>query len=170
MFGEDIPISEICCIKLKEEPLGSLKYKNIMSGEQALESVQREQAWLKKGCNYKMPDGSYKSKPLSAVSPQTILRAIYEREIPICKDYGQIIREQTCDGVCYKCEKAKRTGCALCGFGIKFDTGRFVRLQKKEEAKIKWAFTPKSQGGAGYLEACEFANEFCNTKIEIPKI
>jgi hypothetical protein len=75
-----------------------------------------------------------------------------------------------CDKVCYRCTKAQRTGCALCGFGIKFDPERFVRLQETEPAKVAYAFKPISQGGLGYKEVCEYTNEYCKTKIVIPKI
>lgn len=159
-------ISEECCVILKESPLKMLTYKNIMTGEQANESKFREATWLKHGCNYKLPNGDFKSKPLSTLSKQAVLYGIYHRGIPVCADYGKVV----CDGECYKCTDAQRTGCALCGFGIKFDPNRFVRLQKTEEAKVNWAFKPKSQGGAGYLEACEFANEYCGQKIIIPTI
>ena len=75
-----------------------------------------------------------------------------------------------CDKKCYRCTKAQRTGCALCGFGIKFDTERFVRLQETEPAKVAFAFKPISQGGLGYKETCEYLNEYCNTKIVIPDV
>ena len=70
----------------------------------------------------------------------------------------------------FKCTKAQRTGCSLCGFGIKFDQSRFVRMQETEPNKIKFAFKPLSEGGAGYKEVCEFVNEYCGFKIQIPNI
>ena len=166
--GHDIRLTEKCCHFLKTEPIKRLNYPNIMTGEQATESQRREQTWLKTGCNYRLPDNSVKSKPLGAVSLDAVLYAIHYREIPLCSDYGEVVY---CDKTqCYKCTGAQRTGCALCGFGIKFDPQRFVRLQETEPAKVAYAFKPIEQGGLGYLETCEYLNEYCGTKIEIPQI
>lgn len=162
--GENIFFSEKCCDILKKEPLSRLDFPNTMTGEQAVESQTRENSWLSNGCNYKLPNGNIKSKPLGAVSLQAVLYGLHYRRTPICADYGEVI----CTKTGYKCTKAKRTGCSLCGFGIKFDEDRFVRLQKTEEAKVAFAFKPKSQGGLGYLETCEYLNEYCGTKIKIP--
>lgn len=168
--GENIRFTEKCCTILKKEPISRLNYPNIMTGEQAVESRDRENAWLKTGCNYRFSDGSIRSKPLGSVSLDAILWSIKYRDIPICSDYGKIEPYMNCDKVCYRCTKAQRTGCALCGFGIKFDTERFVRLQETEPAKVTFAFKPISQGGLGYKETCEYLNEYCNTKIVIPDV
>jgi 3'-phosphoadenosine 5'-phosphosulfate sulfotransferase (PAPS reductase)/FAD synthetase len=168
--GENIRFSEKCCNILKKEPISRLNYPNIMTGEQAMESKDRESAWLKTGCNYRFPNGSIRSKPLGSVSLDAILWAIKYREIPLCSDYGEIVEYMDCDKKCYRCTGAQRTGCALCGFGIKFDPQRFVRLQETEPAKVAYAFKPISQGGLGYKEVCEYTNEYCGTKIVIPKV
>lgn len=168
--GENIRFTEKCCIILKKEPISRLNYPNIMTGEQAVESRDRENAWLKTGCNHRFPDGSVRSKPWGSVSLDAILYSIDYRKIPICSDYGTIESYMKCDKVCYRCTKAQRTGCALCGFGIKFDPERFVRLQETEPAKVAYAFKPISQGGLGYKEVCEYTNEYCKTKIVIPNV
>ena len=166
--GCDIKFSEKCCFFLKKEPISRLDYPAIMTGEQAVESRNREYAWLKQGCNYKLSDNSIKSKPLGAVSLDTVLYALDYRQTPLSPDYGEI---KWCDtNNCYSCTKAQRTGCALCGFGIKHDPQRFVRLQKDEPAKIAYAFKPYNNGGLGYKEVCEYLNEYCGTSIEIPHI
>ena len=164
--GEDIFFTEKCCDILKKEPVSRLDFPNTLTGEQAVESLTRENSWLKNGCNYKLPNGNFKSKPLGAVSLDAVLYSLDYRKTPICSDYGEII----CTKTGYKCSKAQRTGCALCGFGIKFDQDRFVRLQKTDEAKVAFAFKPKSQGGLGYKETCEYLNEYCGTKISIPTV
>lgn len=168
--GENIKFSEKCCTILKKEPISRLNYPNIMTGEQAVESRDREHAWLKTGCNYRFPDGSIRSKPLGSVSLDAILWSIKYREIPLCSDYGEVVEYMDCDKKCYRCTGAQRTGCALCGFGIKFDPERFVRLQETEPAKVAFAFKPISQGGLGYKEVCEYSNEYCGTKIVIPNV
>lgn len=168
--GENINFSEKCCNILKKEPISRLNYPNIMTGEQATESKDRENAWLKTGCNYRFPDGSIRSKPLGSVNQDAILWSIKYREIPLCSDYGEIVEYMHCDKKCYRCTGAQRTGCALCGFGIKFYPERFIRLQETEPAKVAYAFKPISQGGLGYKEVCEYTNEYCGTKIVIPTV
>ena len=69
----------------------------------------------------------------------------------------------------YHCTKTNRTGCALCGFGCQYDTERFLRVAENEPQKIKFAFKSKENGGAGYNEAIEYMNEYCGTKVAIPK-
>lgn len=168
LTGCDIKFSEKCCDILKKEPANRLNYPNMMIGEQAVESKTREQTWLRKGCNYKLPDGTIKSKPLGAVSLDAILYAISMRNIPLSPDYGEVVY---CDqSKCYKCTKAQRTGCSLCGFGIKFDPDRFTRLQETEPSKIAFAFKPYEQGGLGYKEVCEVLNEHCGMNISIPQV
>ncbi len=168
LTGCDINLSEKCCNILKKEPMKRLDYHNLMTGEQAIESKTREHSWLKTGCNYKLSDGSLKSKPLGAVSLDTILYSIDKRDIELSSDYGQVIFDN--ENEYYTCTNAQRTGCALCGFGIKFDPYRFVRLQETEPAKIAYAFKPFIQGGLGYLEVCNVLNEHCGLKIAIPEV
>lgn len=168
--GCNINLSEKCCTILKKEPLSRLNYPNTMTGEQAVESTAREHSWLENGCNYRLPDGAIKSKPLGAVSLNAVLYSLKYRDIPICADYGEIVTCNKKGKECYKCTESQRTGCALCGFGIKFDPERFIRLQESEPAKINIAFKPFNEGGLGYKETCEYLNEYCNTKIIIPRI
>ena len=174
--GENIRFSEKCCTIIKKEPVSRLNFQNMMTGEQAVESKMRESAWLQNGCNYFLPDGSVKSKPLGSVSIDAVLYALKYRNVPICSDYGDIVEYSiqnnnlSCPKTGYRCTKAQRTGCALCGFGIKYDPERFVRLQETEPAKVAYAFKPISAGGLGYKEVCEYSNEYCRTKIVIPKI
>lgn len=168
LTGCDIHFSENCCNILKKEPMSRVIYPHTMTGEQAVESRTRENAWLQNGCNYTTPNGGIKSKPLGAVSLDAILYAIKEREVPLSADYGNVVY---CDQKhCYKCTGAQRTGCSLCGFGIKFDPNRFVRLQKDEPAKIAFAFKPFDQGGLGYKEVCGVLNTHCKLNIAIPKV
>lgn len=166
--GCDIRFSDKCCYFLKKEPISRLNYPNIMTGEQAVESRNREYAWMKTGCNYKLPDNSVKSKPLGAVSLEAVLYALSYRQTLLSPDYGKVV--YCCADNCYKCTKAQRTGCALCGFGIKHDPERFIRLQETEPAKIAFAFKPFKQGGLGYKETCEYLNEYCGMKIAIPQV
>lgn len=163
----DIDLTEQCCVKIKEEPLHRLAGGNEMTGEQAEESAMREQTYLKTGCNIRLPNGEYKAKPFGPMTKDGILYSIQRRGTPICKDYGKIVKDENGH---YRCTKAQRTGCALCGFGCQYDTERFVRLQETDPAKVKFAFKPKYEGGAGYKEAIEYMNENCGTNVIIPQV
>ena len=162
-----VPISEQCCVNIKEKPLAQITNAMIMTGEQAAESRMRENVYLKTGCNIRFADGSYKSKPFGAMTRDGILFALQYRKTPICSDYGSIVKDETGH---YRCTKADRTGCALCGFGCQYDTDRFIRLSEEEPAKTKFAFTSREKGGAGYGEAIEYMNEHCGTDVKIPKL
>lgn len=166
MVNCEVDITDQCCIRIKEAALDSLKYKNVMTGEQAQESSMRTSVYLKTGCNIRLPNGDYKSKPFGAMTKDGVLYAIDYRQTPICSDYGAIVKDEKG----YRCTKSQRTGCALCGFGCQYDTDRFVRLQETEPAKVKFAFKPKKEGGAGFKEAIEYMNEYCGTKVKIPQI
>ena len=167
MVACDVDFTHRCCVKIKEAALNQVGDSCRMTGEQAQESTFREAAYLKTGCNARMADGGYVSKPFGAMTKDGILFALDYRGTPICSDYGSIVRDA--DGH-YRCTKAQRTGCALCGFGCQYDTDRFVRLQETEPAKVRFAFKPKAEGGAGYKEAIEYMNEYCGTKVLIPEI
>ncbi len=168
MVGCPVDLTDQCCVKIKEAALDRLPQSaNRMTGEQAAESNNRTASYLKTGCNIKLPSGEYISKPFGAMTSDGVLFSLQHRNVPICSDYGQIIK--TPDGH-YRCTKAQRTGCALCGFGCQYDTERFVRLQETEPAKVKFAFKPKADGGAGYKEAIEYMNEYCGTKVLIPQV
>lgn len=163
----DVDLTHRCCIKIKEAALNSVGGYNRMTGEQAAESKFRENSYLKTGCNATLSNGSYVSKPFGAMTSDGVLFSLDFRGTPICSDYGSIIKDEEGHFIC---TKAQRTGCALCGFGCQYDTERFVRLQETEPAKVKFAFTPKSEGGAGYLEAISHMNEYCGTKVVIPSV
>lgn len=168
MVGCPVDLTDQCCVKIKEAALDSLPQgANRMTGEQAAESKNRTAAYLKTGCNIKLPSGKYISKPFGAMTADGVLFSLSHRNVPICSDYGEIIK--TPDGH-YKCTKAQRTGCALCGFGCQYDTERFVRLQETDPAKVNFAFKPMADGGAGFKEAIEYMNEYCGTKVLIPEV
>lgn len=168
LLWEDCPVevTEQCCPIIKERPVASIGYKNIMTGEMAEESVARETEYLKSGCNKVFPDGTVRSKPMGSMTEQGVLYGIKHFNIPICADYGEVILR---DGK-YKCTKASRTGCKLCGFGAHFDTDRFIRLQDTEGPTVRLAFKPMSEGGLGYKELIEFSNKYCGTNIKVPVI
>lgn len=166
MLDCPVPLSEKCCYYIKEKTLNSGDTGNHMTGEQAAESANRERVYLQTGCNTTIK-GKFVSKPFGPMTQQGILYAIYNRNIPLCSDYGECLLDETGK---YYLTGCTRTGCALCGFGCQFDPDRFIRLQEKEATKIKLAFKPVLEGGLGYLEAVTWMNEYCKTKIKIPEV
>ena len=166
LLWEECPVdvTEECCLIIKERPIQKLSYPNIMTGEMAEESVARESEYLKSGCNKVFPDGSVRSKPMGSMTIDGVLFGLKHFNIPLCEDYGEVV----CENGKYRCSKAQRTGCKLCGFGCQFDTDRFIRLQETEAPTVRAAFKPMSEGGLGYKELFEFSNKYCGTKIKIP--
>lgn len=138
-----------------------------VTGEMAADGADRLEAYRKTGCNVFSGDHP-KSKPLGAVTEQTVLHFIYDEHIPCSPVYGNCIYDENAD--LYYFTGEQRTGCKLCGFGLKFDPERFIRLQKWEPNVIKFAFTSLDNGGLGYTEICKFLNEHCGMKIVIPQI
>lgn len=172
--AEDIEMTEECCKILKKDPIHKVN-KGIgdyqpMIGEMACDSKTRMDAYLKTGCN-SFNDGKGKSKPMGAMTEQVLLHHINRLEIPINTFYGELVVKVNDDNtVEYEFTDAQRSGCCLCGFGIEHEPDRFVKLMKTEPAKVRFAFKPKKDGGLGYKEACEFLNEHCGCKIQIPQI
>lgn len=173
LLSADFDISELCCKELKKDPM---KYasKEIggllpMTGEMAAESRTRMNSYRKTGCNlFDSKQGRNISKPLGAMTEETVLRFIYKEGFPIAPVYGELIHDEEKDS--YYFTQESRTGCKLCGFGIMNDPERFIRVQKYEPQVIKFAFTSKERGGLGYTEICEYLNKYCGTKIVIPQI
>ena len=171
LIDANFELSEECCKYLKKDPVkyASKELGGLLPvvGEMACDSQERLNAYRQTGCN--MFDGNNpKSKPLGAATEQTILHFIYDKKIPCSPVYGECIYDK--EDNLYKFTGEQRTGCKLCGFGLKFDPDRFIRLQKYEPATVNFAFTSRERGGLGYTEICKFLNEYCGMKIVIPEI
>lgn len=164
----DEEFSEECCNYLKKEPIkyASKELGKLLpvTGEMASDSRDRMNSYRQTGCNM-FYGKSRKSKPLGSVTEQTILHFIHSEQVPISPVYGECV----CEGCEYKLTGEQRTGCKLCGFGLKFDPDRFIRLQQYEPKTVQFAFTSKENGGLGYKRVCEFLNEHCGMKIGIPE-
>lgn len=169
IMDTDIPVSEICCQRLKKGIantfLSGMGIHATMIGEMACDSQQRETSYLQTGCNNIM-DGAGHSKPLGPMLEQTVLWYIESRQIPQSAYYGEL-----CEIDGHRCfTRHQRGGCALCGFGIEHEPDRFAKLYDEDYAKCRIGFLPKTKGGLGYKEACEFLNNACGMHIEIPQI
>lgn len=169
--NDRLVFSEECCLILKKNPMMQIEKEMggflPVTGEMAADGSDRLEAYRKTGCNMFFGDHP-KSKPLGAVTEQTVLHFIYDNNIPCCPVYGECVYDSKLN--IYKFNGEQRTGCKICGFGLKFDPERFVRLQQHEPNIVTFAFTERENGGLGYTEICKFLNEHCGMNIVIPEI
>lgn len=146
-------VSNNCCAVMKKKPAKLYEKqtgrKGIL-GVMANESKQREQAWLRTGCNAfesKRP----KSQPMSFWTEQDVLHYIKKFNVPYCPVYGDIQVKQKADNEtvfagqmnmidylgCYEPEDTlettgcNRTGCMFCMFGchLEKEPNRFQRMK-----------------------------------------
>lgn len=146
-------VSDNCCAVMKKKPAKLYEKqtgrKGIL-GAMASESKQREQAWLRTGCNAfesKRP----KSQPMSFWTEQDVLHYIKKFNVPYCPVYGDIQVKQKVDNEtvfagqmnmidylgCYEPEDTlettgcNRTGCMFCMFGchLEKEPNRFQRMK-----------------------------------------
>jgi 3'-phosphoadenosine 5'-phosphosulfate sulfotransferase (PAPS reductase)/FAD synthetase len=127
--------SDKCCYFLKKQPAGKF---NSITGEMADESILRQSAWLRTGCNsFGKKRGI--SKPLSIWTGADIYRYIRKFNVRICELYR--------DG------RVQRTGCMFCGFGAHLESlSRFEPVMEKYPAAYEY-FLKLENGGVTYLEA-----------------
>lgn len=124
-------ISENCCNKIKKKPLHQYDKKcgkYPITGEMASESKNRNDEYMKHWCIMSDRD-TPKCTPIGFWTSQDIMECIYKFNIEIPKIYGEVIKLE--DGT-YKFSGEQRTGCEICGFGIIFDTERFIRLKERK--------------------------------------
>ena len=187
----DFDISDYCCKAIKKEPAHRYRKETgrvPITGQSAAESKLRSSQWLKNGCNsFDTPNPM--SNPMSFWLEQDFLSYIYEKEIPICSVYGDVVIDYAADdqidgqlslseyGVfdkerpTLKCTGCQRTGCCLCAFGAhleKPEESRFVRLKQTHPGMYRLLDVVKNNG-VTYREAIEWVNEH-NGKGEIIRL
>lgn len=163
-------ISNRCCYYSKEKPC--IDYEK-QSGNKAIigttteESRQREDGWLKTGCN--AFDGNRPiSKPMSFWKEQDILRYIALNEIKICSVYGDIVYKDD-DGFLYNFNElsegskltttgCKRTGCMYCAFGAQCEKmpNRFQMLKETHPKQYEYCLRDIEKGGLGMKKVLDF--------------
>ena len=143
-----VPISHICCSKMKKLPMKAYQHKYGLYpilGTLAEESRVRKQGWIRHGCNA-FQSKSPSSQPLSFWTEQDILAYIVKYSVEICSVYGDVCAVDG-DGIEYNRETANfmltwnlpcrlhctgcdRTGCMFCLFGMHNEKGttRFQRM------------------------------------------
>ena len=121
-------ISDKCCEVMKERPIRKYARANglhMIVGTLACESIRRQSAYLKNGCNaYGKRDPT--SQPLSFWTEQDVLAYLKLTGIPYASVYGEIVEENGRLAT----TGAKRTGCMFCMFGVHLEKqpNRFQRM------------------------------------------
>lgn len=184
-FLLDTPVrySSRCCDVMKKTPAGLYEKRTgrkPILGTTAEESISRENAWRKNGCNAfgaKRP----KSTPMSFWKRQDTLRYIKKYDVPYCSVYGDIrikphgdYLDGQIDAIdylgCYEPEDTlettgcDRTGCIFCMFGchLEKEPNRFQRLKETHPRQYEYCigggemvdgkWQPNKEGlGLGYV-------------------
>lgn len=137
MINAPVKISDRCCYYMKKLPVSRYVNKYALYpyiGTQTEESKQRENGWLRTGCN------SYKnhivSMPLSFWTQQDILRYIVENNLEIASVYGEIKSKNNQTQLFnnsvpqYYLTGEQRTGCIFCPIGCHLEKeNKFHRLK-----------------------------------------
>ena len=171
LLDANFKVSSKCCDVMKKHPVKKYERatnRKAIIGTMAAESLSREQAWVKSGCNAyesKRP----LSKPLSFWTEQDVLHYIKQFNVPYCPVYGDIVIKRNADDEegqinmidylgCYAPEDTlettgcDRTGCMFCMFGchLEKEPNRFQRM--KETHPKQYAYCMDQLGLKEVLE------------------
>jgi 3'-phosphoadenosine 5'-phosphosulfate sulfotransferase (PAPS reductase)/FAD synthetase len=135
LINEKFSCSDRCCRFLKKAPTSKL---NCITGEMADESVLRQSAWLRTGCN-SFAKGHSISKPLSIWTDKDIYTYINRFNVRICD--------------LYKDMRIRRTGCMFCGFGAHMESLSRFEVVKEMYPKLYTYFLNIENSGVTYREA-----------------
>lgn len=143
-------VSAYCCEVMKKRPAN--KYaketgRKPIVGTMAAESMIREQAWMRTGCN--AYDGKVqKSSPMSFWTEQDVLQYIKKFNVPYCSVYGDIVptgekgyNPMTGEEFDFlKTTGCDRTGCMFCMFGCHLEKkpNRFQRLRQTHPRQYEY--------------------------------
>lgn len=160
LLDADFEVSEKCCYHTKKIPSKNYEKetgRRPLIATLACESMTREAAWMKKGCNaFDAPRPT--SQPMSFWTEQDILHYIKKYEVPYCSVYGDIQvkphGEEVLPGQidlidylgCYEPEDTlettgcDRTGCIFCMFGchLEKEPNRFQRLKQTHPRQYEY--------------------------------
>lgn len=142
-------ISDSCCDVMKKKPVKAYESatgRRAIVGTMAAESMLRETAWMKEGCNA-YEGNRPTSKPLSFWTEQDILHYIKQYNVPLCPVYGEVrvrvsapiagqinmidmIGDYSAEDV-LETTGCNRTGCMFCMFGVHLEKqpNRFQRMK-----------------------------------------
>lgn len=150
LYDAPFKISERCCSIMKKEPAHKYERKTgkkPIIATMAEESLLREQAWKKSGCNA-FDAKSPRSMPMAFWTEQDVLHYLNKYNVPYCSVYGKIQIQsdpEEIDGQIniadylgirsndlLEMSEVDRTGCVFCMFGchLEKEPNRFQRLKK----------------------------------------
>jgi 3'-phosphoadenosine 5'-phosphosulfate sulfotransferase (PAPS reductase)/FAD synthetase len=135
LVNEKFSCSDRCCSFLKKAPTSKL---NSITGDMAEESLLRQFAWFRTGCNSFGKIHS-KSKPLSIWTTSDIQSYIRRFNVRICD--------------LYKDPRINRTGCMFCGFGAHLETFSRYEILKERYPKLYDYFLKMENNGVTYRQA-----------------
>ena len=142
----DFKISDKCCNTMKKKPLKAYQKitgKKPIIATMACESMQRQQAWIRHGCNA-FESSDKKSTPISFWTEQDVLRYALQNRIELAKPYGNIIYAENNEQYSLidrdedklKTTDLDRTGCVFCGFGCHLEKQSRWLLLKETHPKL----------------------------------
>lgn len=158
LIDSPFPISAQCCAEMKKKPAkkyGKETGRKPMTGQMAWESINRQNEWMKNGCNGFGMESPI-SNPLSFWTEQDILHYIKRFNVPYCPVYGEIVVDTNPEfagqtniidllGDYQPTDKLKttgcdRTGCIFCMFGCHLEKtpNRFQRLKETHPRQYQY--------------------------------
>lgn len=157
MIDAPFDTSQLCCDVMKKGP--AKKYeaetgRKPVVATMAEESEQRQDSWLRYGCNSFDSDRPM-SKPMSFWMEQDVLQYLKITGIPLAPVYGEIVQTDAQVSLFESEEPQKlkttgcdRTGCMYCMFGIMSDKepNRFQRMRQTHPRQYAYCI------GGGHLE------------------
>jgi 3'-phosphoadenosine 5'-phosphosulfate sulfotransferase (PAPS reductase)/FAD synthetase len=188
-------ISNKCCDIMKKKPGHDYMKRtksHPMLGTMADESLLRQNAWIRYGCNSfegKFPS----SKPMSFWTEQDVLRYIVDNNIAISSVYGEVVPDGDHDQITMlrndagqlMCTGCSRSGCLYCAFGLGSELlsheGRMVRLARTHPKQYAYvmgggAYDPEdgywkpTKEGLGFAHVFDEINRLIPTKTGRPYI
>lgn len=193
MLEAPFRVSDFCCDYMKKHPAEDYEKKtgqHPILGIMADESRERKTNWIKYGCNafdIKRP----KSLPLSFWREEDVLKYIKVNNLEIADTYGDIIPKGNVGGQMtigdllgdieqeYTTTGVKRTGCLFCGYGIRQDLEKFVRMYDELPKMVDYILRggefvngmwQPSNEGLGYWFVISYMNLHGNMNIQIPNL
>ena len=164
LLDADFDISAYCCDVMKKAPGKEFQKK---SGKKPMlatmtgESMVREAAWLKNGCNA-FDAKNPRSAPMSFWTEQDVLQYIKENDISIASVYGDVVYSEMPEQTRFEeygiagagrdelqTTGCDRTGCIFCAFGchLEKEPSRFQRLKETHPRQYKYCI-----GGGEYVD------------------
>lgn len=187
LLNSEFGVSKKCCDVMKKNPAhkyGRDTGRKPIIATMASESRLRASQWIQHGCN-SFDGKNQSSKPMSFWTEQDVLLYIYEKNLPICSVYGDVVTDYCKMGQCdnqvsfmdygffdnerplLKTTGCSRTGCMLCGFGCHLEKSpnRFEML-KETHPKMYALLDKCKNNGVTMREAIDWINENGNMNIK----